>query len=815
MKYLLIFISLFLSTGMLSAQNGGVTGRVVSSQTKLPLEGASVALYRITDSMLVKVEVCTADGTFELSAIEPGKYFFEASSVGYAPYNSAKFELIASQIKSFGDIALNQSEEALSEVVVVVQRPLIERKIDKLIFNVESSISASGSSVYDMLEKAPGVIVDHDGNISLKGKSGVIIYIDDRPTYMSSTELANYLKSIPAASLDRFEIMANPSAKYDAAGNSGIINIKTKKIKNYGFNGSLNTSVHYDNKPGETVNLNLNYRNGNVNLFGNYSQSAEKYSRYQDIIRKFKRGNSGVFNYSFDQITEQPGRSGANNLKVGTDYYIGTKTIAGVVVSGFSNTSKDVAESESWFGSTSGVRDSGLAAISNSEVRFKNFATNFNLRHQFDSTGKSMTINLDFISYDKPQITDVKTRYLLPDGSQMKPDQIINGETPSKVKIYSGKLDFTLPAGSFGQIETGLKGSYVKTDNDSRYDITVLNVTKPDYGKTNHFIYDETILAGYVSWSKQIKKWGIQVGLRAENTRASGRQLGNPVVHDSSFTKNYLNLFPTAFVSYTANENNSFGLNIGRRIQRANYGDLNPFVVFIDEYTYNAGNVYLQPQFTNMAELSYNYKALFQASVGYSHTNKMMTEVLLQDTASRIVYQTKDNLAKGSSLDLGVSLSLPTGKILRTNVDVQGSYTKFEGQISPDYFIHTGRWGMVTRLTEQASFEKGWAAELMAIYVSTHNYGQGTSKGWWRADATVQKNILKEKGNLSLRIKDIFDTQSGIFIIRDNVMNLESNYRWPNPMFTLSFKYNFGKPIKGLKRYNPGGASEEQRRVGG
>lgn len=815
MKRLLFSALFFFSFGFLCAQNAKISGTIKDQRNNTPVEGASVLLYQASDSSLVKAEVSNDQGVFSLDDLAAGDYFIEVSFIGFNQYRSEKIVTVAAQNVDLGTIVLSGAAQTLQGVVVSATRPLVERKTDKLVFNVGSSLSAASSSALEMLEKAPGVTVDKDGNISLRGKSGVVVLIDDRPTYMSNADLANYLKGIPASSLDQLEIMTNPSARYDAAGNSGIINIKTKKTKSSGLNGSVSSALKYTDRMGGSGNLNLNYRNGKYNLFGNYAHTSENYTRNQNIIRYFNEGGSKDVVSSFDQKSEQPGNYKNDNLKLGMDYYAGNKTIVGVVFSGFRSRNNDVISSESWFRDPAGDRDSGLRAYNNIRGKTNNFSTNLNLRHTFDSTGKKMTVDLDYISYDKPQTTTVLTDYFLADDAAQKPSVLLFGNTPSVIKIYSGKVDFTLPFGTFGKIETGLKASNVSTDNDARYTNTIGDHSEIDYGKSNHFIYKESIVAGYLSWSRQIKRWGLQAGLRAENTYSSGHQLGNAVVSDSSFTKNYLNFFPTAYLSFNANDNNVLGLNFGRRIQRPNYGNLNPFIYFIDEYTYFAGNVFLQPQFTNQVELSYSFKSFLQASAAYSHTSDVITQILRQDTAKRIIYQTNDNLASQTGFTFSTGVNFRTGKILRTNIDMVLDHQRYKGQVSAGYPINSAKWMFTGKLTEQATLGKGWSAEVSGFYLSPQLDGQGYIDRMWRADGTIQKKILKEKGNIGLTVRDIFSSQKAVFSIHDNSMHLVSTNNWPTPTFSLSFKYSFGKPIKGLNRYNSGGAGDEQNRVGG
>lgn len=813
MKWILLTCLIFSRFTRINAQTVNIRGEIVNEKNELPIGDATVLLYTLPDSSVERTEVSDNEGLFQFENMRPGNYFLEISSVGFSELRSDTIMLSGGKDLDLGKMVLRESPKTLEGVVITARKPLIERKADKLVYNVGSSISASTSSALELLEKAPGVNVDKDGNISLRGKSGVIILIDDRPTYMTNSELTDYLKSLPASSLDQLEIMTNPSARYDAAGNSGIINIKTKKMKRYGMNGSVNSSLRYTDRLSGSSNLNFNYRNGKINIFGNYNYTDNNDKSHQNILRYFKNSDTKNIVSTFDQSNIQYNSYKSNNLKLGVDYYAGKNTIAGIVLSGNHQNTRDDLTGNSWFSDAGGRRDSGLTASNIIFSRKNSFSANANLRHNFDSAGRKMTADLDFISYDKPQTTALSTNYLLPDGSVQKPSALLYGNIPSKIKIYSGKIDFTIPFKKWGQLETGLKASRVETDNNAQYENKINGKYETDYGKSNHFIYEESIYAAYVSWSKQLKKWGLQAGVRAENTQSTGHQLGNSHVPDSSFTKSYLNIFPTAYISYKADDNNTFGLDFGRRVRRPDYADLNPFLYFLDEYTYEAGNVYLQPQFTNRIEISHSFKSLIHSSVSYSHTSDGIYQVIRQDPEKKIIYATKANIATESGITFSTGVNLRTGRMFSTNADFTIGHEQYEGQLGMG-FLRTSGWMHMAKISEGATFGKGWSAELSGLYVSPQVYGQILTRRFWRADASLQKKILKEKGSIGFSVRDIFDSQKFGAIINSDNLKVLTNYIPVGPSFSISFRYSFGKPIKGLKNYRSGSASDEEGRTG-
>ncbi len=815
MKQLFSLFLILVCTFSAQAQPGNIKGNLHNAKDSSSIMGASIILYRSNDSAIVKAESTDHNGAFVLDNIPPGNYYLNISSIGFKSQSIKNIHLSEGKQLNIGAIQLLESATTLENVVVKATRPLIERKTDKLVFNIGSDISAPTSTALEMLEKAPGVTVDADGNISLKGKSGVVIMIDDRPTYMSASELTNYLKSLPASSLDQFEIMTNPSARYDAAGNSGIINIKTKKVKNQGFNGSFTTSVRVNNKFSNSENFNFNYRNGKINLFGNYSLSLQNFKQEQTILRLFRNPNTKNIDGRFDQLSFREGFNNSHNLRLGMDYYAGKNTIAGFVFTGNKSNDRTDFSSDSWFKDANNNPDSGLIATNRFDQKTNKFSGNLNVRHQFNSGKSSMTADLDYIVYDIPYTTTLITRYFLPDQSQYRPQTYLSGNIPALIKVYSGKTDFKFPIEKLGQIEAGLKASIVRTDNNAQYKNRIAGHDEDDLGKSNHFIYEENILAGYISWSKQIEKWSFQAGLRAENTHALGHQLGNAIVPDSSFTKDYVNLFPTAYISFAVDKNNQIGLNTGRRIQRPGYASLNPFLYYIDEYTYQAGNVYLQPQFTNVYEISHDFKSLIHSSISYSYTTDAITETLIPDAEKKVIYQTADNLATQKDLAFSSGIYLKTGKHLKTNLSAGVNYKSFEGKISDNYLVNTSGWMYMIKMSEQGSFGKGWSAGLDAFYISKQPYGQLHLGEMWRVDASLLKSVLKDKGSLSFSVRDIFNSQKFEVYTYGENLNIKSINQSSNPTFSVSFRYNFGKPIKGLKNYQSGSAADEQSRIGG
>ena len=813
MKKLTILLLVLMSALNLFAQDasGNITGKVTDNTGQKPIDAATISLYKSADSSLVKINLSDKEGKFYFENIASGNYYIAASFVGYAKVFSENVVVNAKSITNVGTLQLAKNETALKGVVISAKKPLIERKIDRTIINVDASITNAGTTALEVLEKSPGVTVDKDGNVSLKGKSGVMIMLDGRPSYLSGQELANLLKNMSSSNIDQIEIMTNPPAKFDASGNSGVINIKTKKNKTKGINGSLSAGIMQSRYTTTNNSLNLNYRTEKFNVFGNYSYSFWQRQNLTAINRRFRDASKDVETI-FDQNATSERSSNVHNLKAGIDFYASKKTTIGGVFSGYVNPSNKNEFNRTNLLNRQYKLDSVVTSLNTEDELSQNISTNLNLRHIFDSTGKEFSIDLDYINYVKKSDMQLSSNYLNADLSKRRPSSILTGKLPSNVAIYSAKSDFTFPVTKNMKIETGVKTSFVTTDNDALYETGEAGKKVIDEGKTNHFIYKENINAGYINFNTQIKKWGLQAGLRAENTNANGNQKGNLSHQDSSFTKNYTNLFPTLYVSYSANKKNTFSVNYGRRIDRPDYEDLNPFLYFIDEYTYSIGNTLLQPQFSDNFEFTHTYNGFLNTTLNYSETHNAFTQVIKQITSERKTFQTTENLATKKNYGIAISAGFPVMKFWNTNIYGNIGTTEFKGVVDGG-ILDVSQTMFMTNVSNQFKLSNGWSAELSGFYRSKGIEGQIVIDALWRMDAGVQKQILKNKGSLKLSVRDLFNSMNSTKAsINYQDIDLNIDNRRDSRTVSLTFSYRFGKPLKN-GRPRKSGASDEESRI--
>ncbi|HMH20563.1 MAG TPA: TonB-dependent receptor [Puia sp.] len=811
-----LLISALFAGLSLASQAQTTAGKIIGTigdDNQKPIESATISLLNAKDSSSAGSTASDKTGHFHFDNIKEGNYLISASSVGHTTSFSPLFEVLkGNAIIALKPIIIRTAVKDLKEVAVIGKRPLFEQKADRMVVNVDASPSNAGSTAMDVLEKSPGITVDKDDNISLKGKQGVTIMIDNKPTYMSASQLASYLKGLPASAIDQIEIMTNPSAKYDAAGNSGIINLKTKKNKTKGFNGSLTLSQVQGVYPKPSGSINLNYRNGKTNFFLNAGVAQWEGYQNLDITRKYLDPTPAkTINSIFTQQTRMKFRNPEMNLKFGMDYYLTDRTTLGFVVSGFQNKEHHTGTSNIFLMDPNKVVDSIGYSPSNINTTWKNGSVNLNFRHQFDSAGTELTADADYVRYtsSSSQYFDNITYY--PDMTK-KNETILTGDLPSNINISSFKADFSHPFTKEFKLEAGVKTSYVTTDNTAGYFNLINNVPEVDTTKTNRFRYDENINAAYLNLNRQYKKWGIQAGLRYENTNYSGHQLGNGTAtnRDSTFKKSYSSLFPTVYISYQANKKNSFSVNYGRRIDRPAYEDLNPFLFFLDQYTYQAGNPYLRPQFTHNVELSHTYNNFLTTTLNYSYTKDFFTETFEQQGHATIVR--RGNIGSMQNAGIAVSANVPVTKwwtsILYTNL----TYSEFKGPLYGEN-IDVSATNLMLNLNNQFTFSHGWGAEISGFYRTKGVEGQVIVNPMGQASATVSKKLLSDKASIKLGIRDIFYTQQVKGYINFQQTEATFHNSRDSRQVSMTFSYRFGKPLKSTAGRRHSGAGDEQNRV--
>ncbi|WP_276088964.1 outer membrane beta-barrel family protein [Pedobacter sp. JY14-1] len=698
----------------------------------------------------------------------------------------------------------------LKEVKISTRKNYIEQKIDRTVLNIDAQITNTGTNALELLEKAPGVMVDQDGKISMKGQQGVIVLIDNRPTYLTGTALAAYLKSLPSGSISQIELIPNPPARYDASGSAGMINIRTRKLTISGLNGTLNLGLGYSPNWRHNESLSLNYRKNKFNFFSNLAYNVHNSWRRLDIDRWFYN-DAGQQVSAFEQTTIMHPKNSSPNIKAGMDFYASASTTVGLVFTGAYSRGDENKAVQAIASQPSGITDSVISARNKQHDWLNNNGLNLNLSHKFDSLGHELTTDLDYIVYHSSSSQQFLNQVYNVSAGRQTSDEL-HADLPSSIHIYTAKADYEHPLSDKAKLSVGLKGSYVNTDNTASYFQLRGNDRIPDYDKTNHFLYKEHINAVYINLNKEWKRLSVQAGLRMEQTLMNGRQLGNSIKPDSSFRQSYTNLFPTLYLSYKLDSaRDKLTLYYGRRVHRPFYQDLNPFIFLLDKFSYFAGNPYLRPEFSNKVDLNFNHDNKLNIDIFYNISTSLISEVIEQEQG--IFISRTGNIGKMRFFGISTNLSLKGGKWYTLNLYSEAVTNDFSG-LPGNNGNHVKSFYFYINPNNQFSFGKGWGAELSGMYVTPNQSAQFKKKALYNINAGIQKQILHENGTVKFTVRDVLDhfrPQGDIL----NIPNTRASYynAFDNRVATFSFTYNFSKGMATTKKRDTGGAGSEQERV--
>jgi len=830
MKKFITFLGMFMITFSVFSQTklGKITGSVTDPSGK-PVLSATVQVNNAATKALVKTAVTDKSGQFVIERLPEGKFLVSVSSVGFVKKSADVVEITAANPSvTLTPIQLSDKVQGLGEVVVTAQRPFIEQKLDKMVVNVDASPSNAGATALEVLEKSPGITVDNDGNISLKGKQGVIVMMDGKPTYLSAADLANVLRNMPAAALDQIEIMTNPSSKYDASGNSGVINIRTKKSKAKGSNGSINLgntiswykqdngTQDFLNKP--TLSLNYNYKKNKVNFFTNAVYNYREFRSQLDITSRYYREGKQIDSIN-KVISDFQGRNNNYTLKFGMDYQPDKKNTIGFVVNGFMFDGRPRNTTYTSFSNMNGDVFSKLNSYVSNEVSWKNISGNINYRHLFDSTGTELTVDADYSRYSNVSDQNLGTGFFDGNNNPTSDSMFLRGHLPSEINIYSLKSDFVKTFRSGLRIEAGVKSSYVESDNLVEYvRLTASGNWIPD-ARNNHFIYMENVNAAYLNANKKIEKWNLQAGLRMENTNTEGRQ----VIDNSVVKRNYVSLFPSLFASYTLNPKHTVTASASRRLQRPNYQDLNPFTFFLDSLSYRQGNPYLTPQFSYNYELIHTYNNKITTTLNYSKTTDVISQIINRKRGSNgelIGFLTSDNIAGMENWGIAISAPVKVSKWWNVNLygnlfrnHYIGTYISNENGVQEVFDLDIAFNSFTFNINNSFTIGKGWTGELSGFYRYRAVHNLSLSEPMGQANIGLAKNnLLKGKGSLRLIARDPFNWQVFRGLTKYGNVDINIKNRWDNRQFGASFTYRFGKQQSQQKK--KASLEEESQRVG-
>jgi iron complex outermembrane recepter protein len=812
MRKLVTIIAGFMLMGS-AVQAQQISGLVKDQQGK-GLEKSTVSLLKAKDSSLVKLIVTSNTGRYTVNVPQSGSYLVSASFVGYSTAFSQPFEVSGSGI-AVPDIIIAKAAGNLKEVVVSAQKPMIEVKADKTILNVEGTINAVGYDALELLRRSPGVMIDKDDNVSLAGKNGVQVFIDGKPSPLSGADLANFLKSLQSAQIEAIEIITNPSAKYEAAGNAGIINIKLKKNKTFGTNGSVNLGFVQGVYPKYNGGINLNHRNKKINVFANYN--------YNNGLNLMEFTSSKVqFDTLFKQSNKIRFKNNTHGFKSGIDYFINAKSTIGAVISGnIANNDFTTAGPMNFTYIPANQLVKILKATNTNEMTRNNVNTNLNYRYAVTG-GTELNIDADYGSFKIRSNQYQPNYYYLADGITETSRVIYNMLSPTNIDLYSIKADYEQNYKG-GRLGIGGKIGIVNTDNDfKRYDVYASSKIL-DTAKSNRFDYKENINAVYVNYNKQLKK-GImfQFGLRAENTHSKGNSTGfkkagsSWINYDSTFKRDYTDLFPSAALTFNKDPMKQWTIAYSRRIDRPAYQDLNPFEFKLNEYTFMKGNTELRPQYTNSFSITNIYKYRLTTKLNYSHVNDIFARI--PDTIDKTKgFLTQKNLANQDIVSLSISYPF------------QYKWYSFFATTNANYSHYVADFGGGSRkvdlkvfsftyfMQNSFNFGKGWTGEISGLFLSPSVWqGVIKSKAMGTVDLGLQKIVFKGKGSIKAAVSDVFQTMKWGGTSDFAGVKSTFNGQGEIPQYKLNFNYRFGSSqVKGARQRKSAVEEETKRTEGG
>lgn len=788
-----------------AGQDNGASVQVqIVDAANAPLSNVTAELLR-RDSVLVKIQVTDAAGKTLFSNLAAGDYFCRISRVGFATNTTKIFSLASDSALQLAAITLQPGNTTMQGITVTARKPFIELQPGKTVVNLDAGIANVGTTAMEALERMPGITIDRDGNIALKGRTGVMVMIDGKPTYLSASELATMLNGMSSAQIEQVEIMDNPPARFDAAGNAGVINIKMKKNRQKGFNGSLTTAFSQGFYPKNNNSLQLNYRSGKWNFFLNYASNFNQgFTRIYALRSYFDEDEKTVLS-----LLEQPsflrGNGNTHSVRTGFDYTLSKNTSIGIGLTGLALERRSNGKNAALWMDAEGATDSLIQTASRNNTAWQNAGANVNVRHSF-SANRGLSADVDVIGYR------IRGDQFFENISVTPPHytEASRADIPSDIAIYSAKADYTEQKGDW-KLEGGVKSSYIKTDNLVAYEYMEGTAWKPDLGKTNHFLYNETIHAVYGSSELKKNKWTAQGGLRYENTAYDARQLGNAMVKDSSFSRSYDGLFPSMLLSLAADSAHTFSISAGRRIDRPAFQKLNPFLYIINKYTYQQGNPFYRPQYTWNMEFSHIFKEKLVTGLSYSTTKDYFSQIFPIDSNGIVLY-TEGNLGRLQNWGLSVSLQQAPFTWWSFSAQAVLNYKKLEGFVERAYKANITQVSI--NLSNQFRFAKDWTGELSGFYTSRSQHDiQEVVDPAGQLSIGISKMVLKGNGTIKFSMRDIFYTQwmKGLtqFTRATEYFKLTRDSR----IATIAFTWRFGKAFKAARR-SDGAAGEEMERVG-
>lgn len=778
-----IFACFFLLPGFYSAAQS-VSGKIVDSSSA-PVPFAVVALERAADSVVIKGMLSEENGTYSFTGTQPDNYFLQATATGYDTARSDVFHLDSLQSYTAKPVVLKKSR-LLDAVTISAITPAVEFKNGNITVNIENSPLARGNSVYDLLSRLPGVSVENN-NITLQGKTGVIFMIDGRIQQMSTEQLLIMLKGMSAATIQKIEVLKNPPVKYDAAGTSGMINIVTKRSEQRGFNGTVYSEISQGFYNNAGYGLALNYRNEKISVFTSVDGTYNIYKIDTKLYTNFTTdpGSTALANQTGYKVLETE-----LTTRLGMDWYVNKSNIIGFKIEqgpGIYNENGHGRNQVSGY-NTTGFDYLLFSETGHNKWNDKNF--NLNAEHKFDTSGTLIDFSADYTDAGETDHSLYSSYYYDDNDHGVLSPKVYQNTNDSRTQIFSSRLDFIHPVDTISSIECGVKASFTGMRNNYLFerqnnaDLTFYT----DTALSNNYLYSEQNLAVYFNYTRSFGPFNLQAGLRGENTTVHGSASADL----PRLSKNYFSIFPNISLEYTKSGDHVFQLNLNRRIDRPSYWDLTPFIVYRDPYSYFSGNPFLQPHFSNTAELAYSYKEIFNNSVSYSRINGYMLDYTEQNDSTMILLETSKNIDFQNSLTYLLFLKYDFTNRYEISFNGTASWLDYKGDIN-GYPFRTKGLTFRAELTNTILLPGEIKLEASAIYRGPNLFGITQINPLWYMSFAFQKSFFRKKLDCTIGMQDIFNTMK--FHTHAQFDNQDWNFYQTSDSqrITFSLNYNFGK----------------------
>ncbi len=798
----LIALLFFINSSMAQVDTVGTLIARVKISDHTPLANATIILLNANDSQVVKIQLSDSTGIALFSKIVPGKYLLKVSHVGYNNFISNKaFSINKSEIIEL-PVQMDTLAGYLKEVSIQARKQFIELQTNKTVINMDAGLTNIGTSVLEALQKLPGITIDRNGTISLKGKSGVLVLVDGKKTFLGGAELSAYLSGLTSDQISEIEIIEHPSSKYDAEGNAGVINIKTKKSTRQGMYGSITSTYAQARFPKNNNSLIFNIHKGAINYFINYNlgEFGTYVTLYAD--RKYLEPDNSTVQSSLIQDFYLFTKGYTHTIRTGIDYTLNPTTSFGIALSGIFLSRNSYGNSNAEWKDNQNNIDSTIFTTLGYNTSLTSKGISLSFQKNFSKT-TGLSIDADLLGYKNGGTSSFENSN--PGSGSL---ETYLGKMPGSLHILSAKADFSKKINDKINWEAGWKSSHINTDNLAAYSYNDGSGFIDDLQKSNHFLYEENNHAFYSVEKIKNKKWSAEGGLRFELTQYKGHQLGNAIIKDTVFKKSYSSLFPNLVFTYTLDTLNEISVTIDRRIDRPPYQKLNPFVFILNKYTYQIGNPSFLPQFTWSATISHNYKGILVSNISYSKTSNYFSQLFYSNPDGLVIY-TEGNA--GSATDVGASVSLQLGpfKWWTFTAGVSVDNKTIDGEVVRH--LHSNIFQANFNLNNQFHFEKNWSAEISGYYNSKSQVDiQEVLEPAGQLAVGVSKLLLKNKLNVKIGLRDIFHTQKLEGFTEFQLSNEYFKEVRDTRMATISLSYRFGKTLQ--SNHHTGRAAEEEIR---